>query len=413
MEEPNGKLALQPWMVMAETVRVMDALTPPNDKSKAPRFVGGCVRNALVNRKVVDIDIATPLKPDETIEMLQAAGIPHIPTGLRHGTVTALVDGRPYEITTLRLDVMTFGRHADVKFTDDWKTDAARRDFTINTMSCDMDGNVYDYFNGISDLRQGRVIFVGDAERRITEDYLRILRYFRFLAHFGRGTPDAAALHACQKGAVNLRKLSGERVRQEILRLLEAPLCAATWHLMLQAGVVTHILPEATDWKRLEYLVTLESRFEAPLFPLRRLASLMIVTPEGLKHAVQSLKLSAAEGAQLFSMIKYSGDVSPYTDDREMRRIVYHHGNDMAHSLVLLAAADKGAGGNLDNLYDIAVGFRPPRLPVTGADVMALGVKSGPDVGHLLSSVENWWLASDFKQGRDACLAELKRLTQA
>lgn len=409
---PTGKLRLQPWMLLPETIRLMDALTPLRDGAAlaqlAPRFVGGCVRDALVNRPVYDIDIATPLKPEDVITLLDQSGIAHIPTGLKHGTVTALVDRRPYEITTLRVDVMTFGRHADVKFTDDWKTDAARRDFTMNAMSCDMDGNIYDYFGGMEDLREGRVRFVGDAARRIHEDVLRILRYFRFLAHFGRGLPDSQAIHACQNAANDLRKLSGERIRQELLKLLDARECATVWRLMLQGGVVTHVLPEATDWQRLHHLVELEQRFEVPSFALRRLAALMVVTPEGLKHAVQALKLSAQQGTQLFAMIKYCETLGPHTTPADLRRVVYHHGNDMAMSLLLLAAARRGDIPP-QALFDLTISYRPPLFPLVGQDVITLGIDRGPDVGRLLAAVESWWLDEDFRPDRDACLDQLRQ----
>lgn len=409
---PSGRLRLQPWMLLPETVKLIDALTPVSDGSivarLAPRFVGGCVRDALANRPVYDIDIATPLKPEEVIAQLDQAGIAHIPTGLRHGTVTALVEGRPYEITTLRIDVLTFGRHADVKFTDDWKTDAARRDFTINAMSCDMDGNVYDYFGGIEDLREGRVRFVGDAARRIHEDALRILRYFRFLAHFGRGKPDGTAIHACQAAAGELLKLSGERVRQEVLKLLEARQCAVVWHLMLQAGVVTHIIPEAIDWQCLDHLVALEDRFDVPPFALRRLAALMVVTPEGLKHAVQALKLSSLQGTQLFAMIRYAETLGPQTTAAGVRRMVYHHGNDMAMSFLLLAAARLGDVPP-QALFDLTISYRPPQFHLRGDDVMTLGIERGPDVGRLLAAVEHWWLDEDFRPDRDACLDQLRQ----
>lgn len=409
---PNGKLRPQPWMMLSETIRLMDALTPLKDgvvvAELAPRFVGGCVRDALANRPVYDIDIATPLKPEDVIDLLEAAGINHVPTGLKHGTVTALVDGRPFEVTTLRVDVMTFGRHADVRFTDDWKTDAARRDFTINAMSCDIDGNVYDYFGGIDDLREGRVRFVGDAARRIHEDVLRILRYFRFLAHFGRGKPDAQAIHACQNAAAELRKLSGERVRQEVLKLLDARQCATVWRLMLQGGVVTHIIPEATDWQRLDHLVELEERFEVPPFALRRLAALMVVTPEGLKHAVKALKLSNQQGTQLFAMIKYAEALGTQTTPADLRRIVYRHGNDMAMSFLLLAAARLGDIPP-QALFDLVISYRPPSFPLDGDDVMAMGVERGPDIGRLLATVEQWWMDDDFRADRDACLDQLRQ----
>ena len=405
MSESITKISKQAWMEAPETRRIMDALRANGGSA---RFVGGCVRNTLANVKVVDIDIATPQEPEDVIAKLNAAKISYVPTGLKHGTVTAVVDGKPFEITTLRVDVLTFGRHAEVKYTDDWKTDAARRDFTINAMSADIDGTVYDYFNGIEDLRLGRIVFVGDAEKRIREDVLRILRYFRFLAHFGKGVPDAPALQACQKLSSLLPKLSAERIRQETLKLLEADGCADVWHLMLQAGVVTHFLPEATDTAALQRLTHLENNYEEAGFSLRRLAALLQVTPEGIAQVEKSLRLSRAQGEFLNGLLTHYPNISLYMDAAEVRTLVYRHGSDLTRSLLLLTAAKSGAEGELRNLYEEATSFRPPRFPLTGDDVIALGWTAGPDVGHVLEALESWWIAEDFTPGRTACLEKLR-----
>lgn len=397
----NGKIARKSWMIAPETVAVMDALQATGVEA---RFVGGCVRNALVNRPVIDIDIATPLRPEQVIEHLQAAKIRYIPTGLQHGTVTAIVDGKAFEITTLRIDVNPFGRHAQVQFTDDWEKDASRRDFTINAMSANMDGDVYDPFTGIEDLRTGRVIFVGYPETRIQEDILRILRYFRFFAHFGQGRPDAAALVACAKLANRLPRLSAERIRTEIFKILESDRCAITWNIMLRAGVTTHFLPEATGLKTLERLLELEADHHSHPFVLRRLAALLDVTPTGLVALTRSLRLSNDQATVLMKLMNPGTPVSTDMPEQDVRKLVYVHGNDMARSLLLLCAARQFDNGNLDALYNVATAFRPPRFPLIGDDVLKLGWPAGPHVGRILKNMEEWWISQDFQPGRTEAL---------
>lgn len=407
MTEFHGKLAPQAWMTAPETVRVMDAL---HQDGGTARFVGGCVRDALANRKVIDIDIATPLKPDEVIARLAAAKIPHAPTGLKHGTVTAIADGKPFEITTLRLDLTHYGRHANVKFTDDWHADAARRDFTINTMSATREGDIFDPFGGIQDLAQGRVLFVGDPDKRIQEDILRILRFFRFFAWFGRGAPDAAALKACARNANLIPRLSAERVRQETLKLLEAPRAAETWRLMLSAGIVTQFLPEASDTAALEKLSRLEEKLHAGApSVLRRLASLLIVSRDGLPHLAQALRLSNEQAAALSALLFPTHPASTNMTEAEAKKLAYRAGPDTACGLLLLAAA-KGDEGDLEKLYAAASSFRPPRFPLEGGDVLRLGIPPGPLVGRALKEMEEWWIAKDFRPGRTECLERLKNV---
>ncbi|MBF0249917.1 MAG: CCA tRNA nucleotidyltransferase, partial [Alphaproteobacteria bacterium] len=274
--EPTGQIALQPWMTAPETRAVMAAFHAAGAQA---RFIGGCVRDAVLKRPAQDIDIATPEPPERVMKILDAADIHVIPTGIQHGTVTAVVDHHHFEITTLRVDVENFGRHARVAFTDDWTQDAARRDFTINAMSCDEDGNVYDPYKGLDDLGAGRVRFVGRAEQRIDEDVLRLLRFFRFQAQYGRPPVDIDALAACRKLAPRLPELSGERVRGELFRILMAPNPADTVTLMRAERVLEHILPEAGDVGRLRFLAWLTERavkFDAVgPDPVRRLAALL------------------------------------------------------------------------------------------------------------------------------------------
>lgn len=401
----HGKLSKKAWMVAPETVRVMEALMATGVEA---RFVGGCVRNALVNRAVLDIDIATPLKPLQVMEHLESAKIRAVATGLSHGTVTAVVDGKPFEITTLRVDVNPFGRHAEVEFTDDWEKDAARRDFTINAMSATVEGDVYDPYNGIEDLRLGRVIFVGYPEQRIQEDVLRILRFFRMFAHFGKGRPDPAALVACAKLASRLSRLSGERIRQETFKILESDRCAEVWDVMLRAGVVTHFLPEATSVKVLDRLVALEHDHHAHPFVPRRLAALIDITFRGLVPLTRALRLSNEQAAMLMRLVHPGMAVTTTMPARDVRKLVYHYGNDIARSLLLLAAAREFSGGDLEELYNVATAFRPPRFQLIGDDVLKLGWPQGPDIGRILKEMEGWWLAEDFRPGRTELLNRLR-----
>jgi poly(A) polymerase len=260
------------WMRAAPTRRVVDALRADGQEI---RFVGGCVRDALLARNgdnaKNDIDIATPDPPRKVIALLDQAGINNIPTGLAHGTVTALVERRHFEITTLRIDVKTHGRHAEVAFTDDWQEDAARRDFTMNALTCTPEGALYDPWDGVKDLKAGRVRFVGDAAQRIEEDHLRLLRFFRFHAWYGRGAPDSVGLAASAARAILLHKLSGERIQHEMLKLLAAPDPAQVIEMMATNGVLAEVVPNASDAKFLRGLLKIDSETE----PLRRLAALM------------------------------------------------------------------------------------------------------------------------------------------
>ncbi len=392
-------------MIAPETVKVMQSL---NTRGGEARFVGGCVRNALANRKVLDVDIATTLTPDQVIDRLDRAQIRHVPTGLLHGTVTAIVNGKTFEITTLRKDMRGYGRHADVLFTTDWRTDASRRDFTINTLYASMDGEIFDYYNGVEDLRQGRVIFVGDPEVRIREDILRILRFFRFHAHFGQGDINLMGANACEKLAPMIPKLSTERIRQEIFRLLEAESCPAVWQQMLQRRVVTYILPEATNITALKKLVRLEYIYQSESFPLRRIAALLDITPAGVPRVAMELKLSNEQGAQLVKMVDPGIPMHTKLKEADIRRAVYRFDNDIVRSLLLLSAAKAGEEGDLFKLYGEATSFRPPRFPLMGEDVMALGYAAGPEIGAILGAIEDWWLMQDFAKGRTACLEKLQ-----
>ncbi len=371
------------------------------------RFVGGCVRDAILKRPISDIDIATPLFPDEVMRRLGAAGIKVVPTGLTHGTVTAVTKTRSFEITTLRRDVETFGRHAHVAFTSDWEEDSRRRDFTMNALFLTGDGNVVDYHDGVGDLRVGRVRFVGDPPTRIREDVLRLLRFYRFQAWYGRGAADAAARAACRALAPLVTTLSGERVQAEILRLLCAPDPLRSLVLMAEDGVLAKILPATRPLDALERLIELERSLRLKPDALRRLGALVAREVEAV---AARLKLSNADRERLISLavpLELDGDAVT------QRRQLYRLGRAAYIDRVMVTAAVLDQTRKAKPLIARASRWRKTAFPLRGSDVIALGLQPGPEVGRLLAAIEAWWETGDFKASRRACLAELKRVAAA
>ncbi|WP_114393404.1 CCA tRNA nucleotidyltransferase [Oleisolibacter albus] len=404
---------LEPIGLMAGTGarRVLQVLMRTGQEA---RFIGGCVRDAVLGVTAADVDIATPLPPDEVMRRLKQDGIRTVPTGLKHGTVTAVIDGVGYEVTTLRRDVETFGRHARVEFTDDWVEDARRRDFTFNALSLSAEGDLYDPFDGLADLEAGRVRFVGDPVERIREDVLRILRYFRFHARFGRGGADPAALAACAALASLLPGLSGERVRAEVLRLLPQDRAVEVWRLMLEQGIVAHLLPPAVRVERLAALDRLEWML-GPADPMARLAALLPGTTDAACATGERLKLSNAERERLLALCVPPRAVTPDLDLRGRRQALQTLGPDLFRDLLLLAAADQGTPASelLQPLAEAAAWIVIP-FPLKGQDLLDRGLPPGPAIGTLLAEIEAWWIERDYRPGRDLCLAELeRRLTAA
>ena len=415
--EPVTRIEPQAWMTATATGRVMDAL---QSSGVAARFVGGCVRDALSGRAVNDVDVATPLPPREVMALLGAADLKVVPTGIDHGTVMAVVDGAHYEITTLRVDVETDGRRAKVAFTDDWDSDAARRDFTINALSCSAAGDVYDPCGGLADLQAGRVRFVGDPEQRIGEDVLRLLRFYRFQAYFGRTAPDGAARAACAKLAHLLPGLSGERVAQETRRLLAATEPASAVRMMAEDGVLAQILPEATAIDRLAALVIVEKGAGGGADPERRLAALLAADVAGATAVAERLRLSNATRERLQSLAAPAAPLGPDMKPAEQRRRLYALGAARYRDRALLdwaaAVAAVAAGRDLNRsanaawqaLLARADTWTPPKFPLVGGDVLRLGVAGGPEVGRYLAAVEAWWADGDFTADRRACLRQLR-----
>ena len=384
-----------PWVNEVAVRQLLSALAEGGIVS---RFVGGCVRNWLIDLPSDDIDIAVDKPPQVVTRALEAADIKVVPTGLSHGTVTAVIGGRPFEITTLRRDVETDGRRAIVAFTDNWRTDAERRDFTFNALYADPDGTIYDYFDGRADLLAGKVRFIGNPDQRIAEDRLRVLRFFRFHAWFGRPPLDGAGFDACRRNAATLRGLSGERVRKELLRLLAAATPADALAAMVEAGALDHWLPEYIgSTMPLRALIAREDQPD----PLRRLAAILAPTAD-VAVIGKRLKLSTQETLRLHVML----EPLP-AEARNFRVSLYRLGPTLFVDRLLLAG---DAVGDWRAGLALARTWTPPALPIGGADALKLGLKPGPQVGRLLEAVERWWIDGDFSADRAACLAELRRL---
>lgn len=350
------------------------------------RLVGGVVRDTLAGQVTKDIDLATPLLPEKVIEKLSAAGIKCVPTGLAHGTVTAVVEGRPFEITTLRRDVSTDGRRATVTFTDDWQEDAARRDFTVNALYADPDtGEIQDYFGGVADLEAGIVRFIGEPLTRIAEDHLRILRFFRFNARFGKGTPHAESLAACRVRANDLMALSRERIAMELLAILTLPNPESAIGLMIDNGIFVPVLPEIADAASLGRLLEREKALASEPDALRRLAALLPADPALAEDVGNRLRLSNAQRKQLITLASRSVD-----DNTNPKALAYRLGVEAAMDRLLLGTGDAAA----------ILGWTPPKFPLTGGSILARGIQAGPEVARVLQAAERQWIEEGFPDAK-------------
>lgn len=417
--DPGGQVVVQPWMETPEVKAVFAALT---SGGKEARFIGGCVRDTLMKRPVSDIDIATQERPERVIELLQDAGISVIPTGIEHGTVTAVIGGLSYEITSLRKDIETDGRHAVVEFTDDWRTDAGRRDFTFNTMSATPDGMVYDYYNGIQDLASRVIRFVGNVQRRIDEDHLRVLRYFRFIAVLGMRIANKYDFQTCINNAHLLTNLSAERIRSELFKILDSANQFDTLKLMIDHGVMQYILPEAEKTDRLKRLMWIETsaiKFDS-VGPdkIRRLAAVIDTDAAGAEAIARRLMFSRADREHLKHLAEPSWQATWDVDETALRAVLFRLGAAEVIDLVLLAWAKRlvltprllrQEKDGWQNVIRIADAWSPIEFPLRGRDVLELGVGEGPEVSVLLGAVEDWWLSGGCHAGRNDCLEELRR----
>lgn len=387
-------LAGAPWLMAPSLQRIFAAIAEAGGEA---RVAGGAVRNALIGEAVTEVDVATTLSPDQVTQACTARGMSVHPTGIDHGTVTVVADHHPYEVTTLRHDVETDGRRAKVKFTDDWEADAMRRDFTMNALYCDARGKVFDVTRGYADILARRVIFVGAPEQRIAEDYLRILRFFRFHARYGEGAPDAAGLAACVRLKPGLDGLSAERIRQEMFKLMAARGAVPTLRLMAKQGILAQLLPYTEDWRVLERL---------PPDPLLRLA-VLAREPLAMK---ERWRLSNHEGKRLAAICSLVPP-SPCLREMEQKIILYQIGPEAWRDLVLIARARADAAlddAAWQSLLELPDHWDIPVMPVSGSDLLAAGMNPGPGIGVTLRQLEDWWVASGFTTGKQDLL---KRLT--
>lgn len=403
---PN--LAGEAWLASAATQRVMAAIEADGRQVRA---VGGVVRNTLMGLAVTDIDIATTALPPDVLRLARAAGLGVVETGLQHGTVTVIANHQPFEVTTLRRDVETDGRHATVAFTDDWTADARRRDFTMNALYCDRSGRVYDPLGGYADIVARRVRFIGEAADRIREDYLRILRFFRFTAQYAEGEPDAEGLVACTRWREGLAQLSRERVHQEMTRLVTARRAVEAMTLLQGHGILAQVLPAAPRPAVFARLTKIEAALAWTPDAMLRLAALGVVTGEDASRIGRAFKVSREERGVLDLGARENARLTSPPDERAARALLYREGPDSYRRLIALSLACSLAHSTCDPAWAAALTlparWSAPKLPVNGADVMARGVAAGPEVGVALRRAEAWWIEQDFAPGREELLARL------
>ena len=390
------------WLADPVVQRILGVLSADGEEA---RVNGGAIRNTLMGRPVTDIDISTTCLPGETVRRLEAAGIRAVPTGFEHGTVTAVADGRGFEVTTLREDVETDGRRATVRFGRDWSHDAHRRDFTMNALYCDADGTIHDLVGGRADIEARLVRFIGSPEDRIREDYLRILRFFRFFAWYGHGRPDADGLKACARLKDGLAGLSAERVWTELRKMLAAPDPARALLWMRQAGVLTAILPESGKWgiDGIHGLVAAEQALGQEPDAVLRLMAIVPLRGETLSALADRLKVANAVRDRMLAAAAVPALADAAAD---LPASLYRHGAQAVIDRMLLQAA--APSGDIDAIRPVVLaarGWDKPVFPVSGSDLQALGFKPGPAMGAVLKRLEADWIASGFAKGRDALLA--------
>ncbi len=401
MSSPAGRtdrtLSGAAWLTAGGLPRLLSVLDCDGEEA---RVVGGAVRNALLDMPIAEVDVATTAVPDEVVKRVTAAGFKPVPTGIEHGTVTVVIEKHPFEVTTLRKDVETYGRHAKVEFGRDWKADAERRDFTINALSATRDGAVYDYVGGLHDLGQRRVRFIGDPGKRIAEDYLRILRFFRFHAAYGTSDrPDAAGLAACIAGREGLDQLSRERVRTEMLKLVVAPHAVPTLISMTDAGLLLRVLGGVSYLASFENMAKVEAAIGAEPNAVRRLGALAVAIPEDAERLWQKLRLANNEHERLASMGESWGRISPLYGEKAAKALLYRLRPQNFTDRVLLGWARSAATARDSEWRTLATlpqHWTAPVFPLKAADFMKRGVPQGPALGAAIAAAEQAWIAAGF-----------------
>lgn len=405
MNATARKVDFSVWPFAGQLAQLLDMLDRDGEEA---RVVGGAVRNALIDVPVHEVDIATTAVPEEVVRRARAAGFKPVPTGIDHGTITVVIDKHPFEVTTLRTDVETFGRHAKVAFGRDWREDALRRDFTMNALSASRDGAVHDYTTGLADLEARRVRFIGDARQRIEEDYLRILRFFRFHAAYGHGHPDADGLAACIYERDGLDQLSRERVRMEMLKLVVAPRAAPTLAAMAQAGLLLRVLGGVPYLAAFENMAKAEAAAGLAPDAARRLGALGVVITEDGERLWQKLRLANAEHARLTAMAENWRHFSPRADEAVSRALLYRLKETAYSDSALLAWARSQASDHdapWRELVTLPQRWTPPVFPLKADDFMRRGIEKGPALGAALRAAEEAWIVAGFPDGAAALAA--------
>jgi poly(A) polymerase len=401
----SGRLSDAPWLKTGALAQLLAVLDHAGEEA---RVVGGAVRDAMFGHTPDEVDIATTAVPDTVIERARAAGFKAVPTGIDHGTVTVIIDGRPFEVTTLRMDIETYGRKAKVAFGRDWKADAERRDFTMNALSVDRAGVVFDYVGGLADIQAHRVRFIGDPARRIAEDYLRILRFFRFYAIYGHGPPDPAGLAACIAAREGLRHLSRERIRMETLKLLRAAHATPTLAVMTEAGLLETVLGGVPLLASFENTCKAEAAVGVNGDPVRRLGALAVSIVEDAERLWQRLRLTNSEYARLASIAEGWAQVSPAHGEAAARELLYRLGPDRYVDRTLVAWARSPAGAAdaaWNNLATLPARWTAPTFSLKAKDFIGRGVEKGPRLGAALAAAEEAWIAAGFPADKAALAA--------
>ena len=399
------------WLKDGALARLLSLLDRDGEEA---RVVGGAVRNALIRLPFDEVDIATTAVPDEVTRRAAVAGLKAIPTGAEHGTVTVVIDGKPFEVTTLRVDIETYGRKAKVSFGRDWAKDAARRDFTINALSVSADGKIHDYVGGLADIAAHKVRFIGEPAQRIAEDYLRILRFFRFHAWYAHGPPDAAGLHACVVARAGLETLSRERVRVELMKLLVAPRATPTLAVMAETGILGTVLGGVPLLASFENMAKVEAAIGAPADAVQRLGALGVATMEDAERLSERLRLSNAEFERL-TALEYWWRVKPEAGEHAARALLYQLGTKsfVDRALVAWSRSDAGAADAAwRQLATLAQRWIAPIFPLKAQDFLSRGVPKGPPMGAALRAAEQAWVDADFPDDRAAIEAIAERAAQ-
>jgi poly(A) polymerase len=399
------------WLEAGEVARLLALLDRDGEEA---RVVGGAVRNSLLHLPVAEIDVATTALPEEVVRRVAASGWKAVPTGIEHGTITVVIEGKPFEVTTLRRDIETYGRKAKVAFGRDWATDAQRRDFTINALSAAADGKVHDYVGGIADIAARHVRFIGDPQQRIAEDYLRILRFFRFHAWYGQGALDAAGLHACILARAGLEALSRERVRMELLKLLLAPHATATLTVMAETGILGAVLGGVPLLASFENMVKVEATAGIEADAVRRLGALGVYLKEDAERLGQRLRLTNAEAERLAALDRW-WRVSPQRSEQAAHALLYQLGprSFIDRTLVAWSRSEAGAkDGAWHELASLPRRWSAPVFPLKAADFIRRGIAAGPALGAALHAAEEFWISADFPADAAAIAAIADRATR-